>query len=105
MDAIECAEEDAPLDDCWPSVEVTVEGKAVLDIVWEDTESVLVKTTVELVGLPADVNDDVESTAADVAPVDVIGAVVGETELGSWVVVAEGVVLVSRAVVCEMVVD
>ena len=79
-----------------PAVEVATEGEAVLD-----ADSALVTTKVEVLALPADVTDDVDSEAADAALVSVIGAVVGEGDADSWLVESEDVVLISVGVVCE----
>ena len=82
-----------------PAVEVATEGEAVLD-----ADSALVTTNVEVLAVPADVTDDVDSEVADLdaALVSVIGAVVGEGDEDSWLAEAEDVVLNSVGVVCEI---
>ena len=64
---------------------MVTEGESVLN-----ADSALVTTTVEVLSLPADVTDDVDSEAADV-----LAPVVVEAAEGS-------VVLISMGVVCEM---
>ena len=64
---------------------MTPEGEAVLD-----ADSALITTTPEVLALPADVTDDVESEAADV-----VAPLVGEAD-------EESLVLISVGVVCEI---
>ena len=97
IESVDCDELDTL--DWVPALEVATEGEAVLD-----TDSALVTAKVEVLALPADVTDDVDSEAADVlaALVSVIGAVVGDGDEDSWLAVAEEVVLTSMGVVCEL---